>query len=83
MTRNTEANDVPTATEFIPREGECDDVRYLQATGDGGLEEVNTEPAQSEVKNHVYICDECGQSENLQSDMAFHLDTQHYPHESG
>lgn len=78
MTKET-----PTATEFIPAEengvraDQGPGVRYLQATKDGGLEIVNEEPYNDEVRNHVFICDECGQSEDLESDMAFHLRTAH------
>lgn len=74
--------EVPTATEFIPAaengiRDEGPGVRYLQLTGDGGLEIVNEEPYNDEVRNHVYICDECGQDEANESDMAFHLRTKH------
>jgi hypothetical protein len=77
--------EVPTATEFIPQSEAPDGhedaypmVRYLQRVVDGkGIEVAAHEPAQSTVENHVFVCDECGQSESLASDMEFHLRTQH------
>lgn len=73
-------DDAPTASEFIP----ADEVpgpnrtgkpmlRTLQATGDGGLEIVSHEPYDDEVRNHVYVCDQCGSEEDTESGMGLHL----------
>jgi hypothetical protein len=77
-------SDMPTATEFVPADhdltGPHDDrpmVRILQATGDGGLEVKAHEPYDDEAPNHVFVCDQCGHSESLETDMGFHLDTAH------
>lgn len=76
-------DDAPTATEFIPADenGVRDDqgpgLRYLQATDDGGMEIVNEEPADDEVLNHVYVCDECGHDEPTEDGMAHHLHHRH------
>jgi len=83
MEQQTASNDAPTATEFIPADenGYRTDTpagaRRIQATGDGGAEEVAILPCDGDVKNRVFICDECGQSETLDTDMAFHLNTEH------
>jgi len=75
----TDLTQLPTATEFVPRDGdETDDVRYLAPTRDGGLEELNTEPADDDVRNNVFICDECGHDEAVESDMAAHLVWEHH-----
>jgi len=76
------AEDALTATEFIPADEnglreEGPGVRYLQATGDTGMEIVNEEPHDDDVRNHVFVCDQCGQSEDRASDMGQHL---HYDH---
>lgn len=79
-------NDAPTATEFIPaeengiRDDEGPGVRHLQATGDKGLELVNEEPHDEPIRNRVFICDECGHEEWVETDMAQHL---HYKHVLG
>jgi len=74
----------PRATEFIPADeipgpNRTDKpmLRIHQATGDGGLEIVAHEPYDDTVRNHVYVCDECGQSEPNEKDMGFHLETKH------
>jgi hypothetical protein len=76
--------ETPTATEFIPsdangiRSDEGPGVRHLRLVPDGhGMEIVNEEPVDDDVRNHVFVCDDCGQSESLESDMAFHLRTEH------
>lgn len=71
-------DDAPTATEFIPADenglrDEGAGVRYLQATGDKGLEVVNEDPYDDEVLNHVFICDECGHEEDTEDGMGHHL----------
>ena len=79
-----ETEQIPTATEFIPadevpgpnRTGQPM-VRIHQATGDGGTELVAHEPYDDTVRNHVYVCDECGHSEDTADGIGFHLDTQH------
>lgn len=82
--KNQTTTDAPTATEFIPadengvRGDQGPGVRYLQATGDKGMEIVNEDPYDDEVLNHVFICDECGHSEDLESDMGHHLHFKHY-----
>ena len=76
--------EIPTATEFIPadevpgpnRTGKPM-VRILQATSDGGVEIAAHEPAQSDVENHVYICDECGHDEATENGIAHHLENEH------
>jgi len=77
--------DTPTATEFIPTDevagpnrADKPMVRGLQRVSNGkGVEVAYHEPYDDEVENHVYVCDECGQSENTETDIAFHLRTQH------
>lgn len=77
--------EVPTATEFIPadevpgpnRSGKAM-VRGLQRVRDGkGLELAYHEPHDNPVENHVYICDECGHSEDTEDGIEFHLRTEH------
>ena len=75
-------SDRPTATEFIPAEenGVRDEgagVRHLQSTDDGGLEIVTEEPYDDDVRNHVFVCDQCGKSEATEDGMAFHLSINH------
>lgn len=84
MNVDLDRDDAPTATEFLPegkphhrRDDEGPGVRLLRATGDGGLEEVNVEPYDDEVQNHVYICDECGHSEDTEDGIAHHLHHEH------
>lgn len=79
-----EAKETPTATEFIPADEISPNrtgkpmVRGLQLVREGrGIEVTYREPYDDEVRNHVFVCDECGQSESLGSDMEFHLRTQH------
>lgn len=73
--------DKPTATEFVPAEeiphSDENMVKILQATEDGGLEVAAHEPYRDMVKNHVYICDQCGHSEDSESSMAKHLQFKH------
>lgn len=69
MTRSN----APTVTHYLPSE---DIERDLQATGRGGLEIVR-ERDHTDAINDVFVCDECGQSESVESDMAWHLE-QHY-----
>jgi Fe-S cluster biogenesis protein NfuA len=88
MENQTNADDdsieLPTATEFIPADmaGAHHDeamVRKLQLVRDGkGVEVVNIEPCQGEPPvNNVYVCDGCGQSETLETDIEHHLRTEH------
>jgi hypothetical protein len=69
MTRSN----APTATHYLPSEGI---ERDLQATFRGGMEIVR-ERDHTDAINDVFVCDECGQSESVESDMAWHLE-QHY-----
>lgn len=78
MTENT------TATEFIPTDevpgpdrAEQPMTRTLQATGDGGVELVAHEPYEGTVRNHVYICDQCGHEEATEDGIGHHLATAH------
>jgi rubrerythrin len=88
MANQTNADDgrteLPTATEFVPAgmAGNHHDeamVRKLQTVAEGkGVEVVNMEPCQGEPPvNNVYVCDECGQSETLETDMELHLRSEH------
>jgi hypothetical protein len=76
--------EVPTATEFIPalevpgpNRTEQPMVRHLQATGGGGVEVASHEPYDDTVRNHVYICDECGHEAATEDGIGHHLDTEH------
>jgi hypothetical protein len=84
---NTEngTKEVPTATEFIPTELVPDPnrtgnamVRTLQRVRNGkGVEIAAHEPYDDEVENHVYVCDECGHSEDTEDGIELHLRTEH------
>jgi len=81
---NTQNDDAPTATEFIPADevpgpNRTDKpmVRILQSTGDGGVEIAAHEPYDDEVTGHVYVCDECGHEEPTEDGIAHHLDHEH------
>lgn len=77
--------EVSTATEFIPAEEVPEPnqtgkamVRGLQRVGDGkGLEVTYDEPHDESVENRVYICDECGHSEDAENAIEHHLRTEH------
>lgn len=69
MTRSN----APTATLYLPDENMEWDV---QATGRGGIERVRERDGTDAI-NRVFVCDECGQSERVESDMAKHLES-HY-----
>jgi hypothetical protein len=86
LERNTVdgTEEAPTAAEFIPAEevpgpNRTDKpmVRIHQATGDGGLEMVAHEPYDDTVKNHVFVCEECGHDEPTANGMGNHLEHNH------
>jgi hypothetical protein len=77
--------EVPTATEFIPKSEvhgqnapDAAMIRGLQRVTDGkGLECAYHEPHHEPVENYVYICDECGHSEDTEDAIEHHLRTEH------
>jgi hypothetical protein len=79
------AETLPTATEFIPagevagpRDLDKPQARILKRVREGkGLEIASHEPYDDSVKNHVYICDECGHDEPTESGIEHHLRTKH------
>lgn len=81
-TQNT-TDEAQTATEFIPadevpgtnRTGKPM-VRILQAV-DGGVEIAAHEPHDGEVRNHVFVCDECGHDETTEDGISHHLQHNH------
>jgi IS30 family transposase len=84
MSQNTQPDDAPTATEFIPAEEVPGPnrtgkpmARILQSTGDKGVEVAAHEPYDDDVENHVCICDQCGHEESTEDAIGHHLTTEH------
>lgn len=73
MTRKTATEFIPMMNDRNPRIYETPEVRYHEATDDGGLELLAHEPYDDDVEHHVFVCDRCGDEEYNESDMGHHL----------
>jgi len=77
----TTDDDATTVSEFIPADKVHNDdrpmLKTLQAVEGGGLEEASHEPYDDTVRNHVYICDECGESFDTEDGAAHHTQYNH------
>jgi len=79
--RQTADDDAQTVSEFIPADEVHNDdrpmLKTLQAVDGGGLEVASHEPYDDTVLNHVYICDDCGESFDTEDAASHHVQYNH------